>query len=385
MRYNGVWAEQQTFVRVGKGSDNGPAAFREACYTRLPMSLSFDPNAPAVADSGIYGLPFAESDATVVLVPVPWEVTTSYGRGTAQGPGAILEASRQVDLYDLDVEKPYAAGIFMLPEDERVVAWNEEGRRLASVIIDAAGVVNTPEAAAALLRVNELSAKLNAFVFAETERLVGAGKIVGIVGGDHSVPLGAIEALANHWPNGIGVLHFDAHSDTRRAYEGFTFSHASIMHNVLERAPGVTKLVQVGIRDCCEEEVEYVKAQGDRVSVFFDRTISRRKMMGESFGSITKDIVAALPNEVWISFDIDGLDPRFCPHTGTPVPGGIDFAEAVFIIGEVVRSGKTIVGFDLNEVAPGPDGDEWDGNVGARLLYKLIGFTLASQGKVKLS
>ena len=349
------------------------------------MSLSFDPNAPAVADSGIYGLPFTESDATVVLVPVPWEVTTSYGGGTAQGPSAILEASRQVDLYDLDVEKPYAAGIFMLPEDERVAAWNEEGRRLANVIIDAAGVVNTPEAAAALSRVNELSAKLNAFVFAETERLVGAGKIVGIVGGDHSVPLGAIEALANHRPNGIGVLHFDAHSDTRRAYEGFTFSHASIMHNVLERAPGVTKIVQVGIRDCCEEEIEYVKAQGDRVSVFFDRTISRRKMMGEPFASIAKDIVAGLPNEVWISFDIDGLDPRFCPHTGTPVPGGIDFAEAVFIIGEVVRSGKTIVGFDLNEVAPGPDGDEWDGNVGARLLYKLIGFTLASQGKVKLS
>jgi agmatinase len=348
------------------------------------MNISFDPNAPAALDSGIYGLPFSESDASVVLVPVPWEVTTSYGGGTAQGPAAILEASRQVDLYDLDVEKPYLPGIFILPEDERVVSWNEEGRRLAHTIIDAGGIVDSPEAATALARVNELSGKLNDFVFAETERLVRAGKIVGIVGGDHSVPLGAIDVLARRNPKGIGVLHFDAHSDTRRAYEGFTFSHASIMHNVLELVPGVKKLVQVGIRDVCEEEMDYVGTQGDRVSVFFDRMISRRKMMGESFASITRDIVAALPNEVWISFDIDGLDPRFCPHTGTPVPGGIDFAEAVFVVGEVVRSGKTIVGFDLNEVAPDPDGDEWDGNVGARLLYKLIGFSLASQGKAKL-
>jgi len=348
------------------------------------MMISFDPNAPAAIDSGVYGLPFSESEATVVLVPVPWEVTTSYGGGTAQGPAAILEASRQVDLYDLDVEKPYLPGIVMLPEDERVVSWNDEGRKLARAIIEAGGVVDSPEAALALARVNELGGKLNAFVFAETERLLGAGKIVGIVGGDHSVPFGAIEVLAQRYPSGIGVLHFDAHSDTRRAYEGFTFSHASIMHNVLDKVPGVKKLVQVGIRDVCEEEIEYVAGQGDRVSVFFDRTISRRKMMGESFASITRDIVGALPNHVWISFDIDGLDPRFCPHTGTPVPGGIDFAEATFIVGEIVCSGKTIVGFDLNEVAPGPDGNEWDGNVGARLLYKLIGFTLASQGKAKL-
>lgn len=348
------------------------------------MNMSFDPNAPAALDSGIYGLPFSESEARVVLVPVPWEVTTSYGGGTARGPGAILEASRQVDLYDLDVEKPYQPGIFMLPEDERVQGWNEEGRRLAHTIIDAGGIVDSPEGERNLARVNELSAKLNAWVFAETQRLLQAGKVVGVVGGDHSVPFGAIDALAQHHPGGIGILHFDAHSDTRNAYEGFTFSHASIMHNVLERVPGVKKIVQVGIRDVCEEEMEYVAKQGERVSVFLDRTISRRKMMGESFAAITRDIVGALPREVWVSFDIDGLDPRFCPHTGTPVPGGIDFAEAVFVINEVVRSGKTIIGFDLNEVAPGPDGDEWDGNVGARLLYKLIGLTLASQGHAKL-
>jgi agmatinase len=347
------------------------------------MTASFDPNAPAAPGSGIYGLPFTEETASVVLVPVPWEVTTSYGGGTSRGPSAILEASRQVDLYDLDVEKPYEPGIFMLSEAEEIARWNEEGRALAEPILAAGGVAETEELCAALARVNELCGKLNERVAAETERLLAAGKIVGIVGGDHAVPLGAIEVMAKRRP-GLGVLHFDAHSDTRRAYEGFSFSHASIMHNVLERAAGVSKLVQVGIRDVCEEEIEYVRGQGERVRVFFDRDVARRRLEGEAFAKVSREIVEALPKEVWVSLDIDGLDPRYCPHTGTPVPGGLDLSEAVYLLGAVVRSGRTIVGFDLNEVAPGPDGDEWDANVGARLLYKLSAFALASQGRVRL-
>lgn len=347
------------------------------------MSVSFDPNAPAALDSGAYGLPFSEEESAVVLVPVPWEVTTSYGGGTSQGPLAILGASKQVDLYDLDVEKPYAPGIFMCPLDPEIVRWNDEGRALAKQIIDVGGVVDSDPLRETLARVNALGEKLNKRVAAETERLLSAGKIVGIVGGDHSVPLGAIEVLSRR-EGGIGVLHFDAHSDTRAAYEGFLYSHASIMHNVLSTAAGVKKLVQVGIRDVCEEEIDYVLSQGERVSVYFDRDLARRKFQGEAFAAIAREIVASLPSAVWVSFDIDGLDPRYCPHTGTPVPGGLEFQEAVYILGEVVRSGRTIVGFDLNEVAPGPEGDEWDGNVGARLLYKMIGFALASQGKAKL-
>jgi len=347
------------------------------------MTASFNPNAPAAKDSGIYGLPFDEASAAVVLLPVPWEVTTSYGGGTAKGPAAILEASRQIDLYDLDVEKPYAPGIYMAPEAEDVVRFNAEGRALAKTIINVAGVIDSEDLSRALARVNELGEWLNRYVAKETERLYRAGKIIGIVGGDHSVPLGAIEVLASERP-GLGVLHFDAHSDTRCAYEGFTFSHASIMYNVLLRAPGVGKLVQVGIRDVCEEEIDFVKAQGDRARVFFDRDLQRRKLSGEPFVVAAREIVDALPPEVWVSFDIDGLDPRYCPHTGTPVAGGLELHESVYILGEVVRSGRTIVGFDVNEVAPGPEGDEWDGNVGARLMYKLIGFTLASQGKAAL-
>jgi agmatinase len=351
------------------------------------MSAHFDPNAPAPPGSGIYGLPHSEAEAQVVLVPVPWEATTSYGGGAAEGPRAILDASMQVDLYDLDVDRPYQHGIHMLPLPSDVLAWNEEGRGLAKRVIEKGGAGDDPELNATLAEVNVLSEKVNAHVEREVSRLLAAGKTVGVVGGDHSVPYGALRALAAQRKRPFGVLHFDAHSDTRQAYEGFTHSHASIMFNVLEGIPAVQKLVQVGIRDVCEAEVRYCASQGERVTVFYDRTIARRKIEGEPFGAIAREIAAALPNELWVSFDIDGLDPRFCPHTGTPVPGGLDLHEVMAVLREVVRAGKKIIGFDLNEVAPdlADIDDEWDGNVGARLLYKLVGFTLASQGKAKLS
>lgn len=347
--------------------------------------MSFDPNAPAQPGSGVFGLPHSESEALVVLVPVPWEATTSYGGGASDGPRAILGASRQVDLFDLDVDKPYSAGIHMIAESEEIIAANGRGKALAERIIESGGAGADRELQESLAKVNELSEKVNTWVHAETTRLLDAGKIVGIVGGDHSVPYGALTALAAKRPS-FGVLHFDAHSDTRRAYEGFVHSHASIMFNVLEGVPQVTKLVQVGIRDVCEEEIAYCRSKGDRVRMFSDRELVKRRHAGEPFVKTVKDIVEELPAEVWVSFDIDGLDPRFCPHTGTPVPGGLDTYDIVAILREVAASGKRIVGFDLNEVAPNPadEDDEWDGNVGARMLYKLVAFTLASQGKAKL-
>ena len=347
-------------------------------------TMEFDPNAPARAGSGVFGLPHAEADAAVVLVPVPWEATTSYGGGTSGGPRAFARACAQVDLYDLDVERPYAHGIHMLAEPPEIVAWNDEAKALATRVIEAGGAGDDPELGAALARVNALSVEVNAWVERATRRLLDAGKLVGVVGGDHSVPYGALRAIASRGP--FGVLHVDAHSDTRRAYEGFVHSHASIFHNVLEDVPEVTCLVQVGIRDVCEEEVAYTRAQGARVAVVYDRAIAARRLDGEPFTRTARAIVDRLPDDVWVSFDVDGLDPRYCPHTGTPVPGGLDFHEAVALLRELVRAGKRIIGFDLNEVAPNPrdPDDEWDANVGARLLYKLVGFTLASQGRAKL-
>ena len=346
----------------------------------------FDPNAAALSDSGIFGLPFTEDQSLVVYVPVPWEATTSYGGGTSEGPQAILTSSKQVDLYDTDVLNPYAAGLHMIQESDELREWNSQAKADAQKIIEASGITDgQPELENALARVNTFGSKLNQWVFEQTKSLLNKDKIVGIVGGDHSVPFGALQAISKKHPS-FGILHFDAHSDTRKAYEGFTWSHASIMYNVLENIPSVSKLVQVGIRDVCEEEIQYCASQPNRVKVFLDRDLQRKKYQGKSWDQICQSIIDELPQKVWISFDIDGLDPRFCPHTGTPVPGGLDFQEANYLIGALVRSGRTIIGFDLNEVAPNTDqpSDEWDANVGARMLYKLTAWTLASQKKAKL-
>lgn len=347
---------------------------------------AFDPNAPALVGSGVFGLPFTEADASLILLPVPWEATTSYGGGTSRGPAAISKASHQVDLFDLDFETPYAPGIFMRHESAEVIAWNARARAAAERVIEVGGAVaGVRELEDALAEVNELSHMLNAWVKKETALLLAKGKIVGLVGGDHSTPFGAFAAVGDKFGS-FGILHFDAHSDTRVAYEGFLHSHASIMHNALTQIRAVEKIVQVGIRDVCEQEIAFTLQEGARVRMFTDRELARRAFGGEMFAKIAQEIIHALPERVWVSFDIDGLDPRFCPHTGTPVPGGLDFREASYIITELAKSGKTIVGFDVNEVAPNladPE-DEWDANVGARLLYKLCGATFASHKRIRL-
>ncbi len=337
--------------------------------------MTFDPNAPASPDAGIFGLTSTPDEARVVLVPVPFEATTSYGGGTADGPNAIFEASKQVDLFDLDTGRPYAAGIAMLEEPAQVRAWNDEGKAAARPIIESGGLDATP---GALATVNALSQKMNDWVYATTRHWLSKKKIVGVVGGDHSTPFGAIQAYAEAFP-GLGVLHLDAHADLRDAYEGFTFSHASIMHNVITRLPGVAKLVQVGIRDFGEAEYEFIRASGGRIHTFFDASLARARLDGMPWREQVDSIVQELPQQVYLSWDIDGLDPVLCPSTGTPVPGGLSFHQAVSLLEGVVRAKKTIVGFDLNEVAPSGQGDEWDGNVAARLLYKMIGWTLKSQ------
>jgi len=341
--------------------------------------ISFDPNAAATSDSGVFGLPFTEENSALVLIPVPWEATTSYGEGTSKGPKAILEASRQVDLFDVETGKPYEAGICMLPESQEVRSWNKTARDIAQKIIEVGGVAEgASKLAEEAYQVNGYSNKVNDFVYSETKRLLKAGKITGVVGGDHSVPYGTIKALAEKYP-GFGILHFDAHSDLRVAYEGFTHSHASIMYNVMQDLKSVGKLVQVGIRDFCEQEFDYIQSSKGRIRAFFDSGLVRSKFEGQPWLKICQQIVQELPKDVYISFDIDGLDPSLCPNTGTPVPGGLSFQEATALIREVVRSGRRIVGFDLNEVAPGENDGEWNANVGARLLYKLCGWTLVSQ------
>lgn len=344
------------------------------------MSKAFDPNAAAKPGT-LFGLDSNLQDSKIVMIPVPWEVTTSYGGGTAKGPQDILKASAQVDLYDTDSIDPYAAGLHMLPISKMISNLNKKYRAIALTGIKKGGFSESKADQKKLEQVNAASEQVNDWVYNETKKLLKQDKIVAVIGGDHSVPFGAIKAVSEKHPN-MGVLHFDAHSDTRIAYEGFTHSHASIFYNVLKKIPKVSKIVQVGIRDFCEEEVEVVGKAGEKMEVFLDQEIYRAKAAGRTMADIAKTIVQNLPSDVYVSFDVDGFDPKLCPGTGTPVPGGLEYHDAIAILREIVNTGRRIVGFDVNEVSPA-NGGEWNANVGARLLYKLCSFALLSNKFVK--
>ncbi len=342
---------------------------------RTPLPAEFDPDAAAVGETGIYGLPFTPEDSRVVIVPVPFEATTSYGGGTSQGPQAVFEASKQVDLFDQETGRPYAAGIAMLDVPEEILRWNDDAKKIAATVIEQGGVVDdeTREAAG---KVNDYGDRVNAWVFEQTQSLIARGKMAVILGGDHSVPFGSIRAYAEKYP-GLGILHLDAHADLRDAYEGFTWSHASIFNNVMRKIEGVGRLVQVGVRDLGQSERAMIDESSGRIVTFFDPDLAALKDDGTPFARIADEIIATLPDDIYLSWDIDGLDPTLCPGTGTPVPGGLSWNEAIGLLRAIRRAKKRIVGLDLCEVSPGET--EWDANVGARLLYKMIGFALLTQ------
>jgi agmatinase len=227
----------------------------------------------------------------------------------------------------------------------------------------------------ALREVNEGSRFMNDWVHAQTSGLLDAGKLVGLIGGDHSTAFGFIKAIAERNPE-FGILQIDAHCDLRKSYEGFEYSHASVMYNVLEELPNVKRLVQLGVRDYGPAEWAYICNSEYRVVTYFDKKIKEREFEGETWRQITDDIISHLPEKVYLSFDIDGLDPKLCPHTGTPVHGGLETEQVYYLIRRILLSGRKLIGFDLCEV--GISHNEWDENVGARVLFKLCHFLAAS-------
>lgn len=343
---------------------------------------AYDPNGIGNIHS-IFALPFDEESADLILLPVPWEVTVSYDSGTADGPQHILEASTQVDLYQKDIIDAWELGIHMLPIDQHLWTKSNKHRAMAEEYIQLleTGDEKSERGVSLLKAINLACTEMVEYVKTEALKQLNNHKLLGVVGGDHSTPLGAVQALAEQHES-FGVLQIDAHMDFRKAYEGFKYSHASISYNMLKNTPQIEKMVQVGVRDFCEEEVKFADSQGDRVSVFYDEDIKVGMFEGESWTIICDRIIKELPDEVYITFDIDGLRPELCPNTGTPVPGGLSYSEIVYLLTRLVKNGKKIIGFDLNEVAPGENTD-WNGNVGARVLYRLCNLMGVSQGRLE--
>lgn len=346
----------------------------------MTNTKDFDPNAPGITGNNVFGLPYNANDAKIVFIPVPWDATVSYSDGTAMAPEAIFNASMQVDLYDPAKPDAWKTPMAMADVDPLISQLNDETKRHSASVISCLEEGVEPGSSAAVNKsLNEVNAgclKLNRIIFEQTSALLARNKLVGIIGGEHSVPLGFMEALGKH-KGAFGILQIDAHADLRNAYEGFTWSHASAMYNALQYKH-IEKLVQLGIRDYCEEEVNFIRQSGNRIKTFFDRDIKAAQFEGKQWKDICNEIISNLPERVYISFDIDGLDPKLCPSTGTPVPGGLDWNEVIYLLELVADSGKKIIGFDLCEVAPG--NDEWDANVGARLLYKLANLMAKTNG-----
>jgi agmatinase len=340
---------------------------------------TFDPNSAGNPNNNLFGLPFSEDDAKLVLLPVPWEVTVSFGSGTARSAEQIMKASLQVDLFDPDVENGWKQGFFLKEADRKILLKSDYLRKEAELYIDyiskGDAVENNQFMCKTLKEVNEGGYFLNNWVYQQTKYLLDKNKIVGLLGGDHSTPLGFMKAVAEKHGD-FGVLQIDAHCDLREAYEGFVYSHASIMYNALKEIPNLQKLVQVGIRDYSEGEHQFIRQNSSRIRTYFEKEIREREFEGETFRQIAGEIVQQLPDKVYISFDIDGLDPKLCPNTGTPVPGGFETEQVFYLFKQIIKAGKKIVGFDLSEVSTSENG--WDANVGARVLFKLCNLIIQS-------
>lgn len=338
----------------------------------MPLT-DFDPNGPAAANGNLFGLPFTEEEARLILLPVPWEVTVSYGTGTARAAEHILHASQQIDLYDYDVPTGWKKGFYMRPVDKNILMRSDYLRKEAELYIhfqieEGNNLDENEFMQNGVHEVNKGSEELNTWVYQQTKELLENNKLVGLIGGDHSSPLGYYKAIGEKYGD-FGMLHIDAHLDLRKSYEGFTYSHASIMYNTLNEVSQINKLVSVGARDYCEEELQIVKNEGERVNVFFDHSIKEQQYEGTTWQSICDEIIEQLPDRVYLSLDIDGLDPKLCPHTGTPVPGGLEIGQLFYLMNKLVNSGRQLIGFDLVET--GYAQDEFDANVSARVLFKL--------------
>ncbi len=343
------------------------------------LDPQFNPNEVGVANGNYFGFPSTPYKSLVVFLSVPWDVTTSYKPGTAKGPEAIIEASTQHDLFDFDVEDSWQIGHGTLPVDKFFEKKNEETRKKAAEIIDAleSGVELTEELKKKRNKVNRTCGEMVDRVYHQASEWLEKGKLITLVGGDHSTPLGFLKAIGERETE-FGILHIDGHADLREAYEGFTYSHASIMYNAL-KIHSLKAMVQVGIRDICEDEIA-VAEQDERVHLYDEFKLKYQQYEGTTWAQQCDEMIEKLPARVYISVDIDGLTPENCPNTGTPLPGGLSFHQACYLIKKVVDSGRKIIGSDLVEVSPGKHGD-WDANVGSRMLYKLSNLMWLSHHK----
>lgn len=259
----------------------------------------------------------------IVIVPVPFDATTTYQKGTDKGPAAIIEASRNLELYDIETNSSV----------------HELGIETAPAIKD------------------KTSKKMLQALYNQTKKFLEQDKFVVVLGGEHSISYGSIKAIAEYYGS-LSILQFDAHADLQEAYEDNPWSHASVMARVKE-IPQVTQVVSVGIRSLAESELPFV----DRKRTFFAHELKKDWM---------DKVIKKLKSPVYITFDLDAFDSSLMPSTGTPEPGGLDWNTAMTLLRRVAQE-KEIVGFDVVELCP-RKGDHAPDYLAAKLVYKILSY-----------
>lgn len=321
--------------------------------------------------------------APIFVTYAPWEVTVSYRGGTSLGPSAICQASSQLDFFDFLSQKERQNIFYIKNKNAELFDESRELQPLAQGYMgQESGAWKTSHKTQQ--DINHACSNMVDAIYCQTREVLDNQRVPALVGGDHSVALGSIKACLEHHEC-LGVLHIDAHADLRKAYQGFNHSHASVMQNSVTFFQPKHMLVSVGVRDFSQEEYSFIK-EHKQVHCFFDHTIQSAKMNNQSWKDICHAISDKLPDQIYISLDVDGLSPELCLNTGTPVPGGLGFAQVLFLLEYLVKEReKKLIGFDLCEVAPNHDDgvvkNHWDGNVGARLLFHLGCAAVFSSGE----
>jgi len=338
---------------------------------------NFDPGGVGNTSANIFGLPFSVEESEVVIIPVPWDVTVSGGQGTADGPMNIFEQSFQIDLFDERVTDPWKWGIAMETFPEELFNLNNQLRKQSRKYIDFleknGGKVGNNQLMIQIRNmVNDAGSILYEQVKNRCRMAIDQQQLPVILGGDHSTPLGLIHVLGEKY-NDFGILQIDAHADLRDAYEGFTHSHASVMFNCMKQTQ-ISKIVPVGLRDISPAEYQIMQEHKEKFVPFFARDMHRHIFEGKTWQSICENIIQSLPQNVYISFDVDGLNPSEALSTGTPVPGGLSYDKVLYLFEMLVLSGRRIIAFDLVETGTHKE----DGIVSCRLLYKTIALMLKS-------
>ena len=375
---------------------------------------------------------FAESE--VVIIPVPWDATTSYKNTTSCAPSRILEESYQIELFDKELGDTYKRGIYQIEIPQHVQRWNKKARKLVEkvqheyvqfeqnleilnqiffdeekiknhsfyvhqiekihqfkknssllkkhkLILEkiVQGELNSYDFFSDLIsstkeieKVNQFTSDVMIWVYKQSKRILENQKIPAVIGGDHSTPMGLVRALNEKMGGDLGILQIDAHCDLRVSYQGFKHSHASIMHNLLNLSPTFRKLVQIGVRDISKYE-NHITESDERIVCFHDRALKTDLFRGKTWGLICDDIVEVLPKNIYVSVDMDGLSVEFAPDTGTPVPGGLSYDHVLELFRRIKKSKKNIISFDICETGVSKH-HRLNEVVALRLLYKLCGY-----------